>query len=103
MRIKISKRAEVTGGFPAADKDKYIPGSDGIEGFSLPVDYWLTGRLLGDIAVGQPVVVYRDTRNGVKADGIFQSSPVVEVTRDSFMTKNSVYDYEYLTEAPEAV
>lgn len=97
MRIKITKRAEVTGGFPAASNDEYVPGSGGVEGKSIPVDYWLTGTLIGNIVVGQGVNVARDSRNGVKCDGWFQSSPVTEVTDKTFRTANSVYDYECLT------
>jgi len=97
MRIKITKRAEVVGGLPAADKNAYIAGSGGVEGCSIPVDYWITGNLIGVIQVGNPVNVARDSRNGVKCEGWFQTSPVIEVTRETFLTQNSVYDYEMLT------
>jgi hypothetical protein len=97
QQIKITKRAEVTGGVPAASNDEYVPGSGGVKGKSIPVDYWLTGTLIQPITVGASVVVAREIRNGVEAPGIFQTSPVVEVTNDTFRTANSVYDYTYLT------
>lgn len=95
MRIRIQKRAEVTGGLPAVSV--HTPGTVQQEGYSLPIDYTIEGRLVYPITVGLPVHVERDTRNGVPCMGEFITSLVVEVTDKSFRTKNSVYDYYYLT------
>lgn len=97
MRVRISKRAEVTGGLPAIPFDQYNTVTGTPDGFSIPVDYWIEGELISPITVGRTVNVMRDTRNGVQCLGMFQTSPVVEVTEHSFRTENSVYDYLYLT------
>lgn len=96
MRIRIQKRAEVSGGAPARLKDDHIDGHAQPEGFSLPLDYEIEGDLIGAIAVGSPVRVNRDTRNGVKTTGVFVTSTVTEVTDTTFRTRNSVYDYKLL-------
>ena len=103
MKVRIQKRAEVTGGLPAASNTEYIPGSGGVEGKSIPVDYWLTGDLLMPPKVGECVYVTRDTRNGVTCPGEFLTTVVTEVTETSFRTKNSVYDFSYLTNEAEEV
>ena len=103
MKVRIQKRSEVTGGLPAASKTEYIPGTGGVEGHSLPIDYWLTGDMAALPKVGQCVFVLRDTRNGIACPGMFQSTPVTEVTETSFRTKNSVYDYQVLTTEKESV
>jgi len=103
MKLRIQKRAEAAGGLPAASNSEYVPGSNGVENKSIPIDYWLTGELTEPITVGKPVMVVRDTRNGVKALGLFQSSPVVEVTPTTFKTRNSIYDYLVLTNSAEEV
>jgi hypothetical protein len=103
MKVRIQKRSEVTGGLPAADKTEYIPGTGGVEGKSLPIDYWLTGDMPNPPKVGECVFVLRDTRNGVACPGLFQTTPVTEVTETSFRTKNSVYDYSLLTSDKEEV
>lgn len=100
MRIRIHKRAEVSGGAPARDRYDHVDGHAQPEGFSLPLDYEIEGVLLGALTVGKPVSVLRDNRNGVKALGAFQTSPVTEVTDKTFRTRNSVYDYQYLNDNP---
>lgn len=97
MRIRVQKRAEVTGGLPARDAQDHIPGQAQPETFSLPIDYTAEGELLHGIRVGEPVIIARDYRNGIKATGMMQTSPVTEVTENTFKTKNSVYDYFLLT------
>jgi hypothetical protein len=98
VKIRIQKRAEVTGGLPARDMADHIPGRVQPEGFSIPIDYTIEGDLTETITVGKSVKVIRETRNGVKALGIFHTSPVTEVTDRTFRTLNSVYDFEYLPE-----
>ena len=96
MRIRIQKRAEVSGGAPARPKIDHIDGQEQPVGFSLPLDYEIEGELIGSIVVGSPVAVARDTRNGVKMPGQFITSTVTEVTETSFHTRNSVYNYKFL-------
>lgn len=96
MRIRISKRLAVQGGLPPRDFEDHIPGHVQPAGFSLPIDYTIEGELVGSITVGEPVVVNRDTRNGVKSEGRFQTSTVTQVTKHTFQTQNSVYDFEIL-------
>ena len=103
MRIRIQKRAEVTGGLPACEAGSYTSGTAQAAGFSIPIEYSAEGELARPLQVGEGLIMLRDTRNGVKCPGVFQTSPIIEITRDSFMTKNSVYDYEYLTSEPESV
>jgi len=97
MKIRIQKRSEAVGGAPAASNDEYIPGSGGVENISLPIDYWLVGELVNPIAEGQSVRVLRESRNGVECPGFFVTSTVTEVTLSTFKTKNSIYDYSFLT------
>jgi len=103
MKLRIQKRAEAAGGLPAASNDEYVPGSNGVENKSIPIDYWLTGELMYPLTVGRPVEVLRESRNGVKTPGIFMTSPVVELTPTTFKTKNSIYDYLVLTNSAEEV
>jgi hypothetical protein len=97
MRIKIEKVAEVQTGLPANPKAAHVDGQVQNENFSLPLEYTIEGELVGQIAVGNGVLVARDTRNGVKADGMFTTSVVTEVTEKQFRTRNSVYNYSVLT------
>jgi hypothetical protein len=48
-------------------------------------------------------LMMREIRNGVVCPGLFQTSPIVDLNQDTFMTRNSVYDYEVLTSEPESV
>jgi hypothetical protein len=63
---------------------------------SLPVDYTLTGYLLGPVVVGQNAVILRVTRNDVPVLGQFVSTKVVALTDTGFITTNSVYRLEFL-------
>ena len=58
---------------------------------SLPLDYEVTGILQESITVGQPIRMFRETRNGVQCLGIFQSSTVTKMEGDKVWTLNSVY------------
>ena len=58
---------------------------------SLPVYYELEGSLIEPMEVGKPILVHRTCRNGVKADGLFQSSPVREFKNGAAITLNSIY------------
>ncbi len=92
MRIKIKKIAANPGGALAREAADHVAGiGDHGDGLSLPVEYEIEGELASPIKVGESVLVYRDRRNGQKADGIFQTSKVLEVSPEGFRTLNSVY------------
>lgn len=103
MKLRIQKRAEAAGGLPSATNAEYVPGSGGIKNKSIPIDYWVIGELVNPITVGQSVRVLRESRNGVACPGVFQTSPIVEVTPTTFKTQNSIYDYLVLTNDANAV
>ena len=79
------------------DANEYKPGENNGD-TSVPVEYTITGYLVGDIEVGKGIHVLRDTRNGVKADGFFDTSVVRKIqNRPSGLvvtTNNSVYEVE---------
>jgi hypothetical protein len=58
---------------------------------SLPAEYWIEGYLIKEPEVNSPVIVQREVRNGVKVQGIFQTSLVTEITENGFKTLNSIY------------
>jgi hypothetical protein len=92
MRIKIKKIAAVPGGAEARLAENHVAGiGDHGDGLSLPVEYEIEGELAAPIEVGKSVLVFRDRRNGKKADGIFQTTKVLEVSPEGFRTRNSVY------------
>jgi len=75
----------------------HVPGlGDHNDYKSLPLDYEVEGTLFAPITIGECVRLARDVRNGVKAEGIFVTSPVTEITATSFSTKNSIYDFTVL-------
>lgn len=100
MRIKIEKIGEAQGGLPANDRQLHIDGQIQDGNVSLPINYTVEGELVGTIVVGKPVVVNRDTRNGVKVPGIFNTSEVQtiapKVNGGTFHTRNSVYNFRFL-------
>jgi hypothetical protein len=98
--VKITKLAETPGGLPAAAVAEHEPGSLGVEGKSLPIDYTIEGFLTEPVIVGCRVQVDRRKRNGVPIDGLFLTSPVVEVNEVGFRTMNSVYMLEFLSSQP---
>lgn len=96
MRIRVQKIGVVAGGLPANDRAVHVDGQDQDANVSLPVEYTVEGELVGKMQVGNSVVIARDTRNGVKVPGLFQTSTVTEVTATQFKTRNSVYNYKFL-------
>lgn len=58
---------------------------------SLPVDYELQGILVEPMETGKRICVLRTHRNGVRVDGVFQSSLVREFKNGAAITLNSVY------------
>lgn len=68
---------------------------------STPLGYWITGVVLGEPLVGSSLVIARDSRCGVKADGSFSSSVVQSIEEVNSQTLrvetfNSVYILERL-------
>ncbi len=98
MKVEIKKIAAVEGGLPAASKEEYIPGTGGVKGHSIPVEYSLTGNMPNPLRVGECVFVMRETRNGIKCPGMFQTTPVTAITDAGFTTKNSIYLLTVLSE-----
>ncbi len=72
--------------------DTHVAGR--INAKSLPVGYWLEGYLLAPVSVGDPIVVFRTSRNGTDACGLFTSSVVKHVAAERVETANSVYRIE---------
>jgi len=96
MKIKLTKFAKSnTPLFPTPEKEDYKDGKIN-EGISLPMDYWIIGKLLFDIEEGKAVRVLREERNGVKVPGLFSTSLVTKIDGDKFETLNSIYKIEYL-------
>jgi len=75
---------------PTPDMKDYIPGQDNGP-VSIPVAYEITGTLNDDIEVGKGISALRTTRNGVRALGLFTTSPVTKIEGDLVSTNNSVY------------
>ena len=74
----------------AGSWDNWIPGGE--NDCSLPVDYVMRGVLLDPIRVGGRLWLYRTYRNGVEADGFFNSSPIITIPNGSIVeTFNSIY------------
>ena len=59
---------------------------------SLPNDYTAKGVLIEDVEVGKDIVISRSNRNGVEIEGIFHTTPVVEIKGNKIHTKNSIYE-----------
>ena len=100
MKIKLTKFAKSNIPlFPTPEKEDYKDGKIN-EGISLPMDYWIIGKLLFDIEEGKAVRVLREERNGVKVPGLFSTSLVTKIDGDKFETLNSIYKIEYLDKDP---
>jgi len=86
---------------PPAPWEEWIPGS--LENqFSLPISYSLKGYLLVPIQLGESIHIFRIERNGVVTDGIFRSTPVVEIREDGLIeTYNSIYRVSYEAKSDE--
>jgi len=70
---------------------------------TLGVGYWVKGRLVNEIEVGQPVLVERYIRNDVKVYGVMNTSVVksIEPMGNGVLhlhTMNSVYRVDFLDE-----
>ena len=85
-------------------EDPLFGSADDIEEYrkafelSPPVDYYVEG-VIYDVGpkVGQPLVIIRDNRNGVKCSGIMRTSHIVEISQHEdgvsqiLETQNSIY------------
>lgn len=73
----------------------WVPGALDNHG-SLPVDYEITGILLRTIRIGEGIRVWRLSRNGIMAEGLFFTTPIREVREEgqSFLTCNSIYELQ---------
>jgi hypothetical protein len=60
------------------------------------IGYAMVGFLITDLAVGQPIEATRIERNGIKALGVFSSSPVTSIEGDNIRTRNSVWKIEII-------
>jgi len=66
---------------------------------AIRVNYNLEGYLIGPIAVGNIINIWRVSRNGVRVSGHFTSTPVVKIDGNKIYTKNSIWQIEVLKEA----
>ena len=60
-------------------------------GHRCPIRYSLKGILLEAPQVGRPVKVFRLERNGLQVVGYYEPTPVIRLTVDGSVTKNSCY------------
>lgn len=85
---------------PTPSASEYVPGEYN-GAVSVPVDYEVMGSLANDIVIGDGAVMYRTHRNGIRAFGIWQTSPITEInSRPNFVefkTQNSIYHLYELT------
>jgi len=90
--VQITKLSACTS--PVAEPsswEDWIPGSRNNLA-SLPVNYELRGILMEEVLVGGFLVVFRTHRNGTEVDGLFESTTIVGISRESLVeTFNSVY------------
>lgn len=98
MKIRIEKIAKTADGLPPIPTTEHIPGLFQGNDYSLPIDYWVQGTLIfpisGKVEVGNTVCIRRDLRNGIAVKGYTETTEVIEVTENTFKTKNSVYRYK---------
>jgi hypothetical protein len=87
--VRLDKISSVNGGVPAGDPAIWQYGASG-NTTSIPVGYWLFGEM-SEVHIGEPVVIARDVRCGVRVAGVFRSTPVTAVEGNTFRTGNSVY------------
>jgi hypothetical protein len=94
--VKITKRAESRD--PVCRAGNWNTFTAGVVNStaSLPVDYEIVGYLLEDVKVGKPVRLLRFVRNGALVLGFYQSTTVLELRNDGYVTRNSVYSVEII-------
>lgn len=92
QRVRVIKRSACASAIvgPSSWND-WIPGSWDNQG-GIPIDYEIEGILLEPIEVHGNLFVARHLRNGVRADGFFVSTMIVELdSPDRIVTRNSIY------------
>lgn len=82
---------------PTPEFSGYIPGQYNGP-VSLPVSYTAEGYLVGTVEIGRPVVIDRRVRNGEALRGLLMTTTVKELTADGFLTENSRYRLEEISE-----
>ena len=90
---------EAEGGVPAIPGHRHIPGSQQQGNYSIPIAYEAEGEIASTEnlpTVGEYFQMRRTSRNGVIADGVFQTTRVQTVVDNVFTTKNSVYKFQIL-------
>lgn len=100
MKVKITKLNQVSNPVvKTAVKDNYICGKEQDEEVSLFNGYCAIGVLERDIECGKSIRMLREDRNGVKAFGLFVTSPVKSINSYEGYTiantDNSIYKIEY--------
>jgi hypothetical protein len=99
--IKVAESADPI--YKSGDWDKWVVGGDNPD-VSLPIEYSLKGTLIEQPSVGKSLLIMRTERNDVASIGVFQSSPVVEISASDkgrlryIETKNSLYLLEDLVD-----
>jgi|LakMenEpi03Aug12_release.lakeMendotaPanAssembly.Ray.scaffolds.fasta_scaffold164734_4 hypothetical protein len=97
MKTKITKISAVDNPLvPTASVEQYECGH--LNDLSPFDGYWVTGKLVKPIVVGESILLERDCRNGVKVDGMFVSSTVKKTGKNYgklfVFTDNSIYRVE---------
>lgn len=68
------------------------------ENKSPPVDYWIVGEIIGEIQVGERIIINRWNRNGVVKRGTMNTSKVMKIEENDgvtyITTANSLYKME---------
>ena len=93
--VRLEKQAAVEEpAVPTPSNDDYEFGKNNA-GISVPVAYWVTGRLVNDPEVDHMLIIDRDCRNGIKVAGVLTTSLITKVDEAVFglrlETMNSVY------------
>lgn len=98
VKVRLTKLAAVSSpSCPTPEAASYKPGQYNGP-VSLPVSYTTEGYLAGPVKVGQPVVLDRHVRNGLSSLGVMQTTPVKALTADGFVTENSRYLLEVISQ-----
>lgn len=98
MKVKLTKIKESADPLYSAAKWADWKFGDENPGVSIPIDYELTGELLRIPKIDEPIIISRESRNGVAVSGFFRSSRVKSIAKknkfDIIETENSIYKME---------
>ena len=85
----------------STDAPKYLPADSTLgvtsAGFSLAVGYVIRGWLITPFALNESVIVLRLIRNGIVAQGIFHTTPIITFDDKRFSTVNSIYCWRLIS------